>query len=230
MDSVFFKNRIKQMEENMDKVLQEIVNLIRSENKRMIIGISGHGASGKTTFAQNLLKLLGEENVNYLNTDTYIIGSHLRKYTTIEYEYQNELHRDKMTACHPSAHNQFVLERDIQMIRNGLDFYTIGTNFTKSHFISAKNKINIIEGMSVTFTNLNLFDLKIYLHTDGETELMRRSIRDVSERGSDINYLRKSHEERRIQYELFMHPYHQEFDIVLKNTNEECVVEKSYFS
>jgi uridine kinase len=229
MDSIFKNQRIKQKGENMDKVLQEIAHFIRNENKRIIIGISGHGASGKTTFAQNLLKLLGEENVNYINTDTYIIGSHLRKYTTIEYEYQHELHQDKMTACHPAAHNIFALERDIHMIRIGLDFYTIGTDYTKSHFISVKNRVNIVEGMTVSFTNLNLYDLTIYLYTDGETELMRRSIRDVSERGSDIHYLRKSHEERRIQYELFMHPYHREFDIVLKNTNEERVVEKSCF-
>jgi len=213
----------------MDKVLQELANYIRNENKRIIIGISGHGASGKTTFAQNLINLLGEENVNYINTDTYIIGSHLRKYTTIQYEYHHELHQDKMTACHPAAHNHFALERDIQMIRNGLDFYTIGTNFTKSHFISANNKINIVEGMTVSFTNLNLYDLKIYIYTDGETELMRRSVRDVSERGTDINDLRKSHVERRIQYELFMHPYHREFDIVFKNTNAECIVEKGWF-
>jgi uridine kinase len=214
----------------MDKILQEIANFIISENKRVIIGISGHGASGKTTFAQDLLKLLGEENVNYINTDTYIIGSPLRKYTTIEYEYHHELHQDKMTACHPAAHNRFVLERDIHMIRNGLDFYTIGTDYTKSHFISAKKKINIVEGMSVTFTNLNLYDLKIFLYTNGETELMRRSVRDVTERGRDLNDLRKSHKERRIQYELFMHPFHREFDIVLKNTNEECIVEKGRFN
>jgi uridine kinase len=43
--------------------------------------------------------------------------------------------------------------------------------------------------MTVAFTDPNLYDLKIYLYTDGETELMRRSIRDVSERGTDINYL-----------------------------------------
>ncbi|MBP1994388.1 uridine kinase [Paenibacillus eucommiae] len=90
------------------------------------------------------------------------------------------------------------------MMRDGLDFYTIGTNYTKSMLIPSQNKINIVEGMSVAFTDLNLYDLKVYLYTDGETELMRRSIRDVTERGTDINYLRKSHEERRIQYEIYL--------------------------
>lgn len=38
----------------MDKVLHKIANLISGEANRIIIGISGHGASGKTTFAHNL--------------------------------------------------------------------------------------------------------------------------------------------------------------------------------
>ena len=213
----------------MDKIINEIINLIKKENKRIIIGISGHGASGKTTFVNNLLKLIGETNVNYINTDPYIIGSNIRKYTIINYEYKNKIHQDKMTACHPVAHNISILERDIHMLRDGIDFYTLGTPFSKSFLVSSQYKINIIEGMSVAFTDLSLYDLKIYLYTDEETELLRRSIRDVSERGIDINYLNKSHEERRIQYELFMHPFHSNFDIVLKNTNTNYFVEKTFF-
>ncbi len=71
-----------------------------------------------------------------------------------------------------------------------------------------------------------LFDLTVYLYTDGETEFKRREIRDISERGTDIQYLRDSHQERRIQYELFMHPYHQHFDVVIKNNNQGFIVEK----
>ncbi|WP_409292912.1 uridine kinase [Peribacillus sp. SCS-37] len=214
----------------MEKVIHKISDLISSEDKRIIIGISGHGASGKTTLANNLVKLLGYNDVNNINTDPYIIGSHLRKNTLIDYEYKNEQHRDKMTACHPAAHNIFALERDIHMVRDGLNFYTIGTNYTKSTLISSQNNITIVEGMSVAFTDPRLYDLKVYLYTDGETELIRRSQRDVSERGTDINYLRRSHEERRIQYYLFMHPHHINFDIVLKNSNEQYIVEKDCFN
>ncbi|EHB66719.1 uridine kinase family protein [Paenibacillus lactis] len=210
----------------MDRILQKIANSIRREDKKIIVGISGHGASGKTTFARNLLKLLGDDNVNYINTDPYIIGSHLRKYTLINYEYRNEQRQAKMTACHPAAHHVFALERDIHMLRDGLDFYTIGTNFTKSVLVSSENKINIVEGMTVAFTDPHLYDLKVYLYTNGETELTRRSSRDVAERGTDINDLRRSHEERRIQYDLFMHPYHRNFDVVLRNSNEDYILEK----
>lgn len=220
---------IRQMEGNMEKVLYEIVHLINRIDKKNIIGISGHGASGKTTFAHNLIKLLEHEEVNYINTDPYIISSQLRKYTLINYEYKNEHHQNKMTACHPAAHNINVLERDIQMVRDALDFYTIGTTYTERTLISSQNKVTIIEGMTVAFTDPHLYDLKIFLYTDEETELMRRSIRDVSERGTNINDLRKSHEERRIQYDLFMHPYHRNFDMVIKNSNENYLVEKGCF-
>ncbi|RSD26879.1 uridine kinase family protein [Mesobacillus subterraneus] len=210
----------------MDKVLQEIANMINRTDKRVVVGISGHGGSGKTTFAYNLMKFLQPAEVNYMNTDSYIVGSNLRKFTSIEYEYKNELHHDKMTACHPAAHNILALERDVHMLRDGVDFYTIGTHYSKSELLSSDKKINIVEGMSMAFTNPDLYDYKIYLYTDGETELVRRSSRDVSERGSDLGYLRKSHDQRRIQYEVFMHPYHQNFDIVIKNSNEDYTVEK----
>lgn len=112
------------------------------------------------------------------------------------------------------------------MIRGGLDFYTINTHYSESALISSQNKVTIVEGMSIAFINPELFDLTVYLYTDGETELNRRGIRDVSERGTDIHYLRQSHEERRIQYDIFMHPYHRNFDVVLKNSNEEFFLEK----
>ncbi|ETT76271.1 MULTISPECIES: uridine kinase family protein [Bacillus] len=213
----------------MDKLLQEIINWLRMSDEQIVIGISGHGAAGKTTFANRLVNLLNQNEVNYINTDPYIVSSDIRKHAVIHYTYQNENHRYKMTACHPAAHHLAALERDIQMVRAGLDFYTIDTHYMKSKLISSKNKVTIVEGMSAAFINPDLFDLKIYFYTDGETELMRRSSRDIAERGADINYLRQSHEERRIQYEVFMHSYSQRFDIIIKTSDETTCLEKNIF-
>lgn len=213
----------------MDRTLHRIANSINNKDQRIIIGISGHGASGKTTFANKLVNLLGQKDINYINTDPYIIGSTLRKYTILDYAYNNEEHHYKITACHPTAHNLSALERDINMIRDGLDFYTISTHYSESTLISSQNKVTIVEGMSIAFINPELFDLTVYLYTNEETELNRREIRDVSERGTDLHYLRQSHEERRIQYDLFMHPYHRNFDVVIKNSNEEIFLEKDDF-
>src|SRR5690554_7814112 len=89
----------------MDRLLQEITDWIRTTDKRIIIGISGHGAAGKTTFAHKLIKELGKEKINYLNTDPYIIDSEVRINTIIDYTYENKLHHFKMTACHPAAYH-----------------------------------------------------------------------------------------------------------------------------
>ncbi|MBC9824591.1 uridine kinase family protein [Carnobacterium inhibens] len=210
----------------MNNLLDEVINWINKSDKPVIIGISGHGAAGKTTFSTKLAHLIGLNEVAYINTDPYMITSQLRQYTMIQYRYQNKDYHSKMTACHPDAHHIVSLERDIRMVKSGLDFYTIDTFYSKSELISPK-KVTIIEGMSVTFVDPELIDLKIYFYTDDETELMRRVGRDVLERGTDINALRQSHKQRRIQYELFMHPYRKTFDMIIKNSDEEIWVEKN---
>lgn len=207
----------------MDTVLQEVIECIRRSNQREMIGISGHGAAGKTTFAKKLIEQLGDENVNYILTDPYIIDSGVRKNTMIDYTYKNKHHRFKMTACHPAAHHLPSLERDLQMIQAGLGIYTINTHYLKQKYLPSTNQVTIVEGMSVAFIDPEYFDRTIYLYTDSETEFNRRSVRDIEERGMDIEYLRQSHAERRIQYELFMHPYSRQFDTVIdtsKGTTE----------
>lgn len=211
----------------METILKEILKWVKQADKKIIIGISGHGAAGKTTFAKKLIHALHQDQVNYLNTDPYIVNSNIRKQTILDYTYQNEHHRFKMTACHPAAHHLPSLERDVQMIRAGLDLMTIDTHYMKSALISSKKQITIVEGMCVAFIDPQLFDLKIYFYTDGATELKRRSDRDVLERGTDINYLKQSHDERRIQYELFMHPHCQHFDMVIKTQDDEILIEKN---
>lgn len=213
----------------MDRLLQDIITWMKKKDRSIVIGISGHGAAGKTTFSNKLIDHLNQSEVNYINTDPYIVSSDIRKHTIINYTFQNEQHHFKMTACHPAAHHLPSLERDIQMVKEGLDLLTIDTHYMKSTLISSKSKITIVEGMSVAFINPKLFDLQIYFYTDGDTELKRRSGRDILERGTNIDYLRQSHEERRIQYELFMHSFRQHFDIIVKTSNDKVCLEKIAF-
>ncbi|EXJ23268.1 Uridine kinase [Alkalibacterium sp. AK22] len=210
----------------MDKLLQVVKERIGKPMEPFIIGVSGHGAAGKTTFTNKLVNLLGENKVNYLNTDPYIISSNVRQHTKIDYTYDNEPHRYKMTACHPAAHHVTSLKRDILMIRNGLELFTIGTHYMESERVSPNKKITIVEGMSVAFVDSSLFDVTIYFYTDGETEFQRRTSRDTVERGTTIEYLRQSHVERRAQYEIFMHPSSQNFDIIVKTVNDQILIER----
>ena len=213
----------------MDILLEQLIKWIESTDRKIVIGVSGHGAAGKTVFTHELLARLANKEINYINTDPYIVSSDIRRHAAIEYTYEKVTHRYKMTACHPAAHHLPALERDVRMARDGLNFYTIDAHYMKSVFVSSKNQLTIVEGMSAAFIDPELFDLKIYFYTDAETELKRRSTRDIAERGTDLEHLKRSHDQRRIQYELFMHPYSRNFDIVIKSVQDQQVVEKIKF-
>ncbi|MGN7476327.1 uridine kinase family protein [Solibacillus silvestris] len=204
----------------MQQLLEEVKDWTLKSDKRLLIGISGHGAAGKSTFASDLKNLLNPEETNLFTTDPYIIASEVRNHTIMTYNYENEEHRYKMTACHRAAHHLPSLERDVQMIKDGAGFFTIDAHYARREWMSPENRITIVEGMSVAFIEPELFDLLIYFFTDGETEFQRRAVRDINERGMQMERLRHSHHERRIQYELFMHPYHRDFDIIVKNSSE----------
>lgn len=214
----------------MEKLSNAIVEHIRSADKPLIIGIFGHGAAGKTTFAQEILKAFdSEDRPNYINTDPYIVKSNVRNHAIIDYEFKGKSHHFKMTACHPAAHFTAALERDVRMARDGLDIYSIPDWHSESERISPQTKTTIVEGMSVAFIDPSLLDLKIYFYTDGETEFLRRSVRDIAERQRKLPDLQASHNERRTQYELFMHPYSDNFDIIIKTANQSVKIEKCNF-
>ncbi|WP_404407025.1 uridine kinase [Jeotgalibacillus malaysiensis] len=210
----------------MDQLIEEILKLVKRKNERILIGISGHGAAGKTTFTQKLGERIGRDQVNILNTDPYITDSEVRKNTMITYEWVGHAHTFKMTACHPAAHHMLSLERDIRMLKKGMDLYTLDTKWLPSELLSSEKKVTIAEGMSVAFLEQSLFDLSIYFYTDGDTEFLRRSGRDISERGMELEYLKQSHHERRVQYEVFMHGYREEFDVVVNTSGDGFVIEK----
>lgn len=206
----------------MNELIDMIVNQVKRE-KRTIIGISGHGGAGKTFFAEALGKWLGD--VNYINTDPYITDSTLRKSAMLEYMVEGQVHHYKMTACHPSAHHLLSLERDVRMVSEGVGFFTIDVPYLKRAWIDPNKPVTIIEGMSVAFLEASWWDLSIYLYTDSDTEFARRSVRDIQERGMDLAYLKASHEERRLQYELFMHPQREKFQTIISTSNDVWTME-----
>ena len=86
-------------------LIKQLVSEIEA-GKVKTLGIYGHGASGKSTFAQELYQALDSTTVNLLETDPYITsGRHMvvPKYAP----------NQKVTACLPVAHELASLQRDI---------------------------------------------------------------------------------------------------------------------
>ena len=159
-------------------LMDQLVSEIETEKIRTL-GIYGHGASGKSTFAQELYQALDSTTVNLLETDPYITSE---RHLVVPKGTPNQ----KVTACLPVAHELASLQRDILALQRGMDILTIEEPWKASEVLSGAKPILIVEGMSVGFLPKELFDKTICFYTDEETELKWRLARDTAVRNRDV--------------------------------------------
>lgn len=203
---------------------RELIKKLASEiesGKVKTLGIYGHGASGKSTFAQELYQELDSQKVNLLETDPYITsGRHL--------VVPKETPDQKVTACLPVAHELASLQRDILALQAGMDILTIEEPWKASEVLSGAKLILIVEGMSVGFLPKELFDKTICFYTDEETELERRLGRDTTVRKSEASFVRETHQIRRGQYRRYYQETEKEADVLINQSQNQFQIEKDY--
>ena len=203
---------------------KELIKRLVSEmesGKIKTMGIYGHGASGISTFAQELYQALDAEKVNLLETDPYITsGRHL--------VVPKEIPDQKVTACLPVAHELASLQRDILALQAGMDILTIEEPWKASEVLLGAKPILIVEGMSVGFLPKELFDKTICFYTDEETELERRLGRDTTVRKSEVSFVRETHQIRRGQYRRYYQETEKEADVLINQSQNQFKIEKDY--
>jgi len=201
-------------------LIEQLVSEIETGKVRTL-GIYGHGASGKSTFAQELYQVLDAEKVNLLETDPYITsGRHL--------VVPKETPDQKVTACLPVAHELASLQRDILALQAGMDVLTIQEPWKASEVLLGAKPILIVEGMSVGFLPKELFDKTICFYTDEETELKRRLGRDTTVRKSEVSFVRETHQIRRGQYRRYYQETEKEADVLINQSQNQFKIEKDY--
>ena len=199
---------------------KELIEILVSEiesGKLKTLGIYGHGASGKSTFAQELYQALDSEKVNLLETDPYITSN---RHLVVPKETPNQ----KVTACLPVAHELASLERDILALKAGMDILTIAEPWEPSEVLSGEKPILIVEGMSVGFLPKKLFDRTICFYTDDETELERRLVRDTAVRNRDASFILNTHKERRDQYNRYYKETESTADILVDQSGNQFII------
>ena len=193
-------------------LIEQLVSEIET-GKVKTLGIYGHGASGKSTFAQELYQALDAEKVNLLETDPYITsGRHL----VVPKEAPNQ----KVTACLQVSHELASLQRDILALQAGMDVLTIEEPWKDSEILSGSKPILIVEGMSVGFLPKELFEKTICFYTDEETELKRRLSRDTVVRNADASIILASQQMRREQYLKYYKETESKADILINQSND----------
>ena len=193
-------------------LIEQLVSEIESGEVKTL-GIYGHGASGKSTFAQELYQALDSTTVNLLETDPYITSE---RHLVVPKQAPDQ----KVTACLPVAHELASLERDILALKAGMDILTIAEPWKASKILSGSKPILIVEGMSVGFLPKELFDKTVCFYTNEETELKRCLARDTTVRNGDASFILASQQMRREQYLQYYKETESEADILINQSND----------
>ena len=202
--------------ELVDKLVSEI-----ETGEVKTLGIYGHGASGKSTFAKELFQALDSEKVNLLETDPYITSE---RHLVVPKQAPDQ----KVTACLPVAHELASLQRDIIALQAGMDILTIDEPWKPSEVLSGSKPILLVEGMSVGFLPKELFDKTICFYTDEETELKRRLARDTTMRNRDASFILASHQMRREQYLRYYRETESKADILVDQSEDKFKIKMTH--
>ena len=149
----------------------------------IIIGIAGGTGSGKSTFTNRLRDRFGD-NITVIYHDNYY-----KRHDDIPFEERKKLNYD-----HPDALETDLLIEHIKRLRNGESVecpvydYTVHNRSDKTVRIDPR-KIILIEGILLLADPRlrSLLDIKIYVEADADERILRRILRDVKERGRDID-------------------------------------------
>ena len=181
----------------------------------LIIAISGASGSGKSLFTENLLNAFSEQGrpVQVLREDHYYRAQdHLPKEA-----------REKTNYDHPNAFEHELLQEHLNQLRSGepIEYphycFKTHTRLPESETLKPAPVI-ILEGIMLLARPelLPLFNVKIFIDTPLDICLMRRMMRDVKERGRNIESVARQYEATvKPMYHSFIEPSRFTADVVV---------------
>ena len=149
----------------------------------VIIGIAGGTGSGKSTFTNRLRNEFGDQ-VAVVYHDNYY-----KKQDNIPFEERKKVNYD-----HPDALETDLLIEHLKALKRGESIecpvydYTVHNRSSQTILIEPK-KISLVEGMLLLSDQrlLDLLAIKIFVEADADERILRRIVRDVKERGRDLD-------------------------------------------
>ena len=166
----------------------------------MIIGIAGGTGSGKTTLTQRIKEAFAD-NIVVLSHDYYYKSN-----SDLPFEERTKLNYD-----HPNAFDTDLLIEHMKQLKEGKTIhhpvYSFVEHTRMDETVEVKPaKVIILEGILI-FENkelCDLMDIKVFVDTDADLRIIRRLLRDVKERGRDLDSVIT-------QYIGTVKPMHEEF-------------------
>ncbi|MBQ7764696.1 AAA family ATPase [bacterium] len=195
--------------------------LISNPNKKIMIGITGESASGKSTICRSISDVISHFRmpVTILTTDNYFndISDLILKYGSFDALRDNGYDVDS-----PQSFQLDVLKEDLENISLGENIYSpeylingTGVSIPKAKFIPS-NKVVVVEGMASMYDDIkDVFDIKVYVETDLEIRRERFLKRAYTERNQPLEEAKKHWEYILGAGEKYVKPAREEADIIL---------------
>ncbi|XP_060630286.2 uridine-cytidine kinase 2 [Anolis sagrei] len=180
-----------------------------------LIGVSGGTASGKSSVCAKIVQLLGQNDVDHHHKQVVILSqdSFYRVLTT---EQKAKALKGQFNFDHPDAFDNELIVKTLREIMEGktvqIPVYDFVSHSRKEETVSVyPADVVLFEGILAFYSQevRDLFQMKLFVDTDADTRLSRRVLRDISERGRDLEQILS-------QYITFVKPAFEEFCLPTK--------------
>ena len=182
--------------------------------KTTIIGIAGGTGSGKSTFTNRLKAYFGDR-ITVMYHDNYY-----RPHDDLPFEERQKINYD-----HPDSLETDLLIKHLKALREGKAIDCPTYDF--AHHTRAKeivrvepSRVIIVEGILILQDARlrDLFDIKIFVEADADERILRRVVRDMQERGRDLdNIIEQYLATVKPMHYLYVEPTKNVADIVLNS-------------
>ena len=180
----------------------------------IVIGIAGGTGSGKSTFTNRLMEAFGAR-VSVVYYDNYY-----KAHDDIPLEERALINYD-----HPDSFETDLLVEHLKKLKRGEAIecpvydYTIHNRTDKTILIKPAEVI-LVEGILVLYDERlkDLMNIKIYVDADADERILRRVIRDVKERGRDVEGIAKQYLTTvKPMHYIFVEPTKYSADLVINS-------------
>ncbi|CAN7939119.1 unnamed protein product [Ixodes hexagonus] len=178
-----------------------------------LIGVAGGTASGKTTVCRKIMEkvgLVGQSHLVCLHQDSF--------YRELQPHERELASRGRFNFDHPGAFDdQLMIQTLSDILKEKVvhvpvyDFITNSRRQDEWTTVSPGVDVVLAEGLLLFYFPAlrDMFHMKLFVDTDPDTRLARRVLRDVKERGRDLEKILH-------QYTTFVKPAFEEFCLPTK--------------
>lgn len=179
----------------------------------LFIGICGASGSGKSTLAKELATMVNK-SILIINQDAYYYD-----HPQLSFEERCALNYDE-----PTIFDHDLLLDDVKALLRGECVPKKRYDYAQHRRADASGEmlephgVIIVEGIHAFYDERlrELMDLKLFVHVDSDICLLRRIVRDINERGRDIDGISAQYTSTvKPMFDQYIRNYEQHADVIV---------------